>query len=105
MGTRVDHAALGSMLGSPVLAAGSAGLPDALRQAEGPVPPLGKLFGLPLVVDARVTSASVLVFHAFSENDFIEISYEDFARLEQPRIGSFALAGELGRGGSAAHPR
>jgi hypothetical protein len=35
------------------------------------------------------------VFLAFSPGDWVEIPYDDFARLERPRIASFAIGGEL----------
>jgi hypothetical protein len=47
------------------------------------------------VLDERVQECSVLVFRAFGESDFFEVPYEDYARLVQPRIASFASAGEL----------
>ncbi len=104
-GGRVDPAALGNLLGGVVLRSGATDLPDDLRGERGPIPPFGKLFGLPLVVDTRVSEASILLIHAFGENDVLEIAYEDFARLEQPRVGKFAFAGELAApAAGAAHP-
>jgi hypothetical protein len=59
------------------------------------VPPVGRLLGLPVVMDERVPQCSILVFRVFGESDYVELPYEDFALLEQPRIASFAAAGEL----------
>jgi prolyl-tRNA editing enzyme YbaK/EbsC (Cys-tRNA(Pro) deacylase) len=95
-----DFAALRNLLGDLVVSASPNDFPDSLRGATGPVPPLGQLFELPLVVDTRVSEARVVVFRAFGE-DYVEIAYDDLARLEQPRVGSFAFGGELGARGSA----
>lgn len=94
-GERPDHAALRNLLGELVVEGSKKELPDLLRDAGEDVPPLGKLFGVPLIVDTRVSEARVLVFRAFGE-DFFEVAYEDLARLETPRVGTFAFAGELG---------
>lgn len=87
--------ALGAALGGTAIEGTTGDLPNEFRYAKRPIPPLGQLFGFPLVVDERVTRCSVLVFRVFGESDYFEISYEDFARNEQPRIASFASAGEL----------
>lgn len=103
-GSQVDNAALGNLLGGIVVDGSSEDLPDELQHAGEPVPPLGQMFGMALVVDERVADAGILVFRVFGGDDFIEIDYDDFARLEQPRLGSFAYAGELGRAPEEAHP-
>ncbi len=91
----VDLSALSNELGTPVVDATPDDLPADLQRYEGPPPPLGQLFGLPLVVDERVVPHGAIVFQPFGESDFIEIPYDDFARQEQPRIASFARAGVL----------
>lgn len=60
------------------------------------MPPFGQLYGVPVVLDERLTGAAVLAFQLFGESDYLEIPYEDYARLEQPRVASFASLGELG---------
>lgn len=92
----VDLAAISSALGGMVVPSTNDELPDVFRRGEGPVPPLGQLLGVPLVVDERVARAAVIVFRAFAESVYFEIPYDDYARLEQPRLASFASAGELG---------
>jgi Ala-tRNA(Pro) deacylase len=59
------------------------------------IPPFGRLFGLPLLVDEAVTLAPVICFEAFTGTDFVEMAYDDFARIEQPRVAAVAMAGEL----------
>ena len=107
----VDLAALSNTLEAPVVDAEHDDLPEALKRYEAPPPPLGQLFGIPLIVDEKVPGYASIVFQPFGESDFIEIPYEDLARQEAPRIASFARAGELraARGastrGAPAEPR
>jgi hypothetical protein len=53
------------------------------------------LLGVPLFVDESLRDAVWLVFRAFGPSDFVEMTYEDFAGLEQPRIVPFAGGGAL----------
>lgn len=96
-GDRVDLSALGSELGAPVVDATDEDRPDALQRFAAPPPPLGQLFGLPLIVDERVAEFGAVVFRAFGESDYFEIPQDDFVRQEQPRVASFARKGELPR--------
>jgi hypothetical protein len=51
------------------------------------------MFGVPLFVDDQVeTSAAVIAFQAFATRHYVEMIYEDFARIELPRVASFAKA-------------
>jgi prolyl-tRNA editing enzyme YbaK/EbsC (Cys-tRNA(Pro) deacylase) len=95
-GESLNLAALALQTGATALESSTAELGDEHRDAPGPVPPLGGVFGIPLFVDERVAQAALLTFRAFDANDYIEILYEDFARLENPRVAAFANAGELG---------
>jgi len=94
----VDLAAVSAALGGVVLPATSAELPNEFRRLEGAVPPLGQLFGIPIVLDERVAEASVMTFRAFAGSDYFDVVYDDYARLEQPRLAPFASAGELPAG-------
>jgi hypothetical protein len=93
-----DLAALSNELGSSVIDAEHEDLPDDLQRFEAPPPPLGQLFGLPLILDDAIPNYGVIVFQPFGESDYFEIPYDDFARQEQPRLASFARAGELAAG-------
>ena len=70
-------------------------MPQGFGEAGLPAPPLGRLFGLPLFVDASVANAEVICFAAFAPTDFVEVTYDDFARIERPRVADFIRAGEL----------
>jgi Ala-tRNA(Pro) deacylase len=57
----------------------------------GAEPPLGSLYGLPVVMDRSLAHAGPLVFRGGSHEDALEVQYEDFARVEKPRIIDFAM--------------
>ena len=95
VGEKLDLAAVSSALGRTAVQGRPVDLPGELRNAEGTIPPLGHLYGFPLIADERIPRATSLVFLAFGESTYFEISYEDFARLEQPRIAAIAFGGEL----------
>jgi prolyl-tRNA editing enzyme YbaK/EbsC (Cys-tRNA(Pro) deacylase) len=94
-GENVDLAAIGNELGGAAVEAMPEDLPEVLLQFDGAIPPLGKLLGVPLIVDEAVESCAFIVFRGFGHSDYFDVAYDDFARLEQPRIASFARAGEL----------
>lgn len=60
--------------------------PDCEVGAE---PPFGKLYGMRVIIDESLRGAGTLLFRAGSHEEAIELSFEDFVNLEQPRIGSF----------------
>jgi Ala-tRNA(Pro) deacylase len=91
----VDLNALANELDATVVDATYEDLPESLKRYEAAPPPLGQLFGLPLIVDERVTHYACIVFQPFGESDYVEVPYDDFARQEQPRVASFVRAGEL----------
>lgn len=69
--------------------------PDCEVGAE---PPFGKLYDMPVIIDESLRGAGTLLFRAGSHEEAIELSFEDFVNLEQPRIGSFIQPrmGEMG---------
>jgi hypothetical protein len=92
---QADLSALANELGAPVVDARESDLSDALKRFEAPPPPLGQLFGLSVVLDSDVAGHECIVMQPFGESDYLEIPYDDFARQEQPKVVSFARAGEL----------
>jgi Ala-tRNA(Pro) deacylase len=93
-GEPLNVAAFSTQTGATVMEVTSDELRDEYRGAAGPIPPLGGVFGVPLFVDERVREAPRLAFRAFSENDYVELSYDDLALVEHPRVAAFAR-GEL----------
>jgi Ala-tRNA(Pro) deacylase len=58
----------------------------------GAMPPFGNLYGLPVYVEESLTRDPEIVFNAGTHQDTIRMKYQDFERLVQPKIYSFALA-------------
>src|SRR5262245_27678818 len=94
-GAKLSLSRLSQDLGMEVLEGGTEDLPPPYAGAAGPVPALGGALGTITIIDESVAAASCVVFAAFSPADVIEIPYDDFARLEKPKIASFAIGGEL----------
>ncbi len=56
----------------------------------GAEPPFGNLFKLEVLVDTALTKNDEIVFNAGSHRQSIRMRYEDYARLVQPRVATFA---------------
>jgi hypothetical protein len=82
-------------LGTEVIEGSAADLAQPYAKVNGPMPPLGGAMGALTIVDAAVAMASTIRFMAFTNSDFVELCYDDLARVEQPRVASFAQLGEL----------
>jgi Ala-tRNA(Pro) deacylase len=59
---------------------------DCERGAE---PPFGHLYDLPVVVDRSLSREDRIYFRAGSHEETLEMSYSDFAALEQPKLATF----------------
>jgi prolyl-tRNA editing enzyme YbaK/EbsC (Cys-tRNA(Pro) deacylase) len=93
-GAPLNFTAFSRTTGATVTAANIADLPERYRGVAGPLPPLGGLLGMPLFIDEQLRESVRLVFRAFDRNDYVELSYDDFAMVERPRVAAFAR-GEL----------
>lgn len=71
--------------------------PGCERGAE---PPFGHLFGLDVWVDASLADSAEIVFHAGSLREEIHMAYQDYVRLAEPRIATFAKQPLGGLGGT-----
>jgi Ala-tRNA(Pro) deacylase len=58
----------------------------------GAMPPFGNLYGMPVFVEKTLTKDKEIAFNAGTHSELIRLSYEDFARLVQPKVIRFALA-------------
>lgn len=58
--------------------------------APGSIPPFGSLFDLPTWCDARLAEEPHINFNAGDHAISIHMTYADYARAEQPRMGSYA---------------
>jgi Ala-tRNA(Pro) deacylase len=63
--------------------------PDCEIGAE---PPFGSAYGLKTYVDESLMGMDRIVFRAGDHDHTITIALEDFARLESPTVGQFAIA-------------
>jgi Ala-tRNA(Pro) deacylase len=56
----------------------------------GAMPPLGKLFGLPLYCDSGLAKLAEIEFNAGTHIDTIQMTYANFVKLESPIVAGFA---------------
>ncbi len=56
----------------------------------GAMPPLGKLFNLPVYVDERLAREKYIVFNAGTHRDAIHMSFADYLRVADPLVRRFA---------------
>ncbi|HEV2357322.1 MAG TPA: YbaK/EbsC family protein [bacterium] len=57
----------------------------------GAMPPFGNLYHVPVLVDRGLTRDPVIMFNAGTHDLLITMTYADFERLVQPKIGIFAV--------------
>ena len=55
----------------------------------GAIPPFGRLYGLPTVVDSSLQSAGVLVFRTNTRHLGIRMEFRDYLSLEEPILADF----------------
>lgn len=56
----------------------------------GAVPPFGSLFGLPNYCDTRLAENERINFNAGDNSISISLRYEDYLKVENPTLGTFA---------------
>ncbi len=56
----------------------------------GAVPPFGRLFGLPTYCDTRLGENERVNFNAGDNSISVSLRYEDYLKVENPTLGSFA---------------
>jgi Ala-tRNA(Pro) deacylase len=59
----------------------------------GAMPPFGRLYGLPLLVDACFPHYERLFFQAGNHREVVGMPYHEFERLAAPIMGEFCLHG------------
>ncbi|HSW69851.1 MAG TPA: YbaK/EbsC family protein [Gammaproteobacteria bacterium] len=52
----------------------------------GAMPPFGNLYGMPVLISSSLISQDEIAFNAGSHSELVKMSYEDFARLVQPKV-------------------
>jgi Ala-tRNA(Pro) deacylase len=56
----------------------------------GAMPPLGRLFGLPLYCDSGLAKLAEIEFNAGTHADTVRMTYANFVRLENPIVAGFS---------------
>ena len=90
---RLDFAALRHVAGGGKLSLVTEAEMDRLFPdcETGAIPPFGKLYDLPLFVDACFPRSQDIVFQAGNHREVVRMSYAEYARLAQPIVGEFCL--------------
>ncbi|HXX99400.1 MAG TPA: YbaK/EbsC family protein [Candidatus Limnocylindrales bacterium] len=82
---------LAAAVGKPVRLASELEFSSTFPDCElGAMPPFGALYNLPVFVDESLAKDKEVVFNAGTHHDAVRMRYEDFVRLANPKICSFA---------------
>ena len=88
---RVDMEKLEGLFHDPVVIDSEEDLrrlfPDC---APGKMPPFGRLYGLPTIIDRSLADQEIIVFEAGTHMDAIKIKMADYLRIAKGEIGEFA---------------
>ena len=57
----------------------------------GAMPPFGSLYDIKTLVDKKLTKDEQIYFNACSHRELVKMSFEDFAKLEQPQVVDIAV--------------
>jgi Ala-tRNA(Pro) deacylase len=57
----------------------------------GSLPPFGSRYGLRTIVDSELAEDEVIVFEGNTHHESIRMKYDDYCRLENPLVASFAV--------------
>lgn len=60
----------------------------------GSLPPFGSKYGLKTIVDSSLAEDDTIVFEGNTHHDAYRMRFDDFRRLENPEIASFAVPSE-----------
>jgi Ala-tRNA(Pro) deacylase len=84
---RIDLSAIRDLIGPGVDLASEAEMSRLFPGCEeGAMPPLGGLYGLPVVADACLAQQEKISINGGTHTDVIELRWEDFERVEHPRM-------------------
>jgi Ala-tRNA(Pro) deacylase len=57
----------------------------------GALPPFGSRYGLKTIVDSTLAEDDVILFEGNTHHDAIRMKFDDYRRLENPTVASFAI--------------
>lgn len=55
----------------------------------GAEPPIGQLYGVPMIMDDSLMRDKDIAFQAGTHQDAVRMSFEDFLKLSKPSVGHF----------------
>jgi Ala-tRNA(Pro) deacylase len=83
---QVDTARVAEALAGPVRLATDQEIADLFSDCEwGAVPPFGRLYGLPVLLDDSIAPDTLMVFETNTHAEAVRLRCRDFERLERPR--------------------
>ena len=83
----IDMAVLNDIIGPGITLASEEEMASLFPGCEaGAMPPLGGLYGLPVVADACLEKQPTVTFNGGTHTDCIELRWQDFVDTEHPRI-------------------
>ena len=81
--------------GKKIALASESEFQDKFPECEaGAMPPFGQLYGMAVFADEHLTEDKEIAFNAGTHRELIRLSYQEFARLVQPKIANFAATAE-----------
>lgn len=97
---RIDFERLGALLGgSRIELATEVEMYNRCLDCEiGALPPFGSHYAMKTVVDSSLAERKEIVFEGNTHHEAIRMRYDDFYRLEQPIVTSFAIDAVDGEG-------
>lgn len=88
---RVDLKTAGALIGEKVKLAPEQDMEPLFAGCEtGAEPPFGSVYNMQTFVDSSLGEQQSIVFRAGTHEKTIRMSYQDYADLEKPTVGSFS---------------
>ena len=56
----------------------------------GAMPPFGNLYGMKVLVEQSLSEDDEIAFNAGSHKELVKLSYDDFAKLVEPKVARFS---------------
>src|SRR3989338_9789844 len=90
-GNNCDFKALSKLTGDKVSMAKEKDIETKLKTKVGLIAPFGSLFKLPMFIDKKLLKNKKISLPAGSYTESVEMSINDYLKLENPVAGSFAV--------------
>ncbi len=91
----VDFGKASELVGEPLEMASEGKMKRLFADCEvGAEPPFGAEYGLPTYLDESLADQDEIVFRAGTHDRTIKMSYDDYARIEEPTVGDLVVSEE-----------